>query len=59
MHVVVKRRRLFKVSAVGNYDARPQGGAHKLIGTIGMNLAHAKRIIGIAMHNDLRAAREV
>ena len=53
------RRRPFKVSAVGNHNARPQGSAPKLAGTIGVNLALAKRVIGIAMHNDLGAAGEV
>jgi len=59
VNVVVYRFGLLNVSAVSDYDRRPQGGTEKLPRPIGMNLAYAKRIVGITMDDNLGATREV
>lgn len=59
VNVVMYRFGLFNVSTVSDYDPRPQGSTQELPRPIGVNLAYAKRIVGITMDDKFGATREV
>ena len=59
MNVMMDGFGMFDVRTIGDYDRRSQGGTDELTRSIWMNHTYAKRIVVVAMDDNLRAAREM